>query len=296
MNFDFAVAWGYFAGWRIVRALPEKFAYKSFDSIGRYALSRNGARVKRLRSNLTRVCPDKSETQMDSLMEQAMSSYMRYWCDTFRSPDWSRQRIAQTVTVDGEELLTGPMKAGTGVVVALPHAGNWDHAGSYFCGMGFPLVTVAERLKPEALFNKFLEYRQNIGMEVLALDSRSMATLLKRSREGALIALVADRDLSKNGVDVSFFGYPSRMPAGPALLAVRTGIPLITAYVSYTDSGIHIEFDSVEIPTEGSESERIAAVVQRCAHLFAKGIISAPPDWHMLQRIWIDGDFQERSA
>lgn len=233
---------------------------------------------------------------MELLMKQAMSSYMRYWCDTFRSPDWSRQRISQTVTVDGEELLTGPMKAGTGVVVALPHAGNWDHAGSYFCGMGFPLVTVAERLKPEALFNKFLEYRQNIGMEVLALDSRSMATLLKRAREGALIALVADRDLSKSGVDVSFFGYPSRMPAGPALLAVRTGIPLITAYVSYTKTGIHIKFNSVAIPTEGSESERITAVVQRCADLFAEGISSAPQDWHMLQRIWIDGDFQERSA
>jgi lauroyl/myristoyl acyltransferase len=296
MSFDFAVAWGYFAGWRIVRALPERFAYRVFDSIGRYALARNGFRIRRLRSNLTRVCPDKSESQMDLLMEQAMSSYMRYWCDTFRSPDWSRQRISQTVTVDGEELLTGPMKAGTGVVVALPHAGNWDHAGSYFCAMGFPLVTVAERLKPEALFNKFLEYRQNIGMEVLALDSRSMATLLKRSREGALIALVADRDLSKSGVDVSFFGYPSRMPAGPALLAVRTGIPLITAYVSYTENGIHIKFNSVAIPSEGTESERIAAVVQRCADLFAEGISSAPQDWHMLQRIWIDGDFQESSA
>ena len=296
MNFDFAVAWGYFAGWRIVRALPEKFAYRAFDAIGRYALARNGVRVKRLRANLSRVCPDKSDLQMELLMKQAMSSYMRYWCDTFRSPDWSRQRISQTVTVDGEELLTGPMKAGTGVVVALPHAGNWDHAGSYFCGMGFPLVTVAERLKPEALFNKFLEYRQNIGMEVLALDSRSMATLLKRAREGALIALVADRDLSKSGVDVSFFGFPSRMPAGPALLAVRTGIPLITAYVSYTETGIHIKFDSVAIPTKGTESERIADVVQRCADLFAKGISSAPQDWHMLQRIWIDGDFQERSA
>ena len=188
------------------------------------------------------------------------------------------------------------MKSGKGVVVALPHAGNWDHAGSYFCAMGFPLVTVAERLKPEALFNKFLEYRQNIGMEVLALDSRSMATLLKRAREGALIALVADRDLSKSGVDVSFFGHPARMPAGPALLAVRTGIPLITAYVSYTESGIHIEFNSVEIPSEGSENEKISLIVQRCADFFAQGIVSAPQDWHMLQRIWIDGDFQERSA
>ncbi len=296
MNFDFAVAGGYFAGWRLVRALPEKFAYKTFDAIGRYALKRNGARVKRLRSNLSRVCPTKSSSEMDELMRQAMSSYMRYWCDTFRSPDWSRERIASTVTVDGEELLTTPMKNGTGVVVALPHAGNWDHAGSYFCGMGFPLVTVAERLKPEALFNKFLEYRQNIGMEVLALDSRSIVALMQRAREGRLIALVADRDLSKSGVSVSFFGHPARMPAGPALLAIRTGIPLITAYVSYTSTGIHIVFKSVEIPIHGSEEEKISQVVQRCADQFAEGIASAPEDWHMLQRIWVDGDFQERSA
>jgi KDO2-lipid IV(A) lauroyltransferase len=221
---------------------------------------------------------------------------MRYWCDTFRSPDWSRERIAARVTVEGEDLLTSPMKNGTGVVVALPHAGNWDHAGSYFCGMGFPLVTVAERLKPEALFNKFLEYRQNIGMEVLALDSRSIVTLMQRAREGRLIALVADRDLSKSGVGVSFFGHPARMPAGPALLAIRTGIPLITAYVSYTTNGIHIVFNSVDIPASGSEEEKVAQVVQRCADLFAKGIASAPQDWHMLQRIWTDGDFQERIA
>lgn len=296
MNFDFAVAGGYFAGWRIVRALPEKFAYRSFEAIGKYALSRNGAKVQRLRSNLSRVCPTKSKSDMDLLMRQAMNSYMRYWCDTFRSPDWSRERIAATVTVEGEELLIGPMKKGTGVVVALPHAGNWDHAGSYFCGMGFPLVTVAERLKPEALFNKFLEYRQNIGMEVLALDSRSIVTLLQRAREGRLIALVADRDLSKSGVDVSFFGHPARMPAGPALLAIRTGIPLVTAYVSYTSSGIHIRFNSVDIPTNGTEEEKISKVVQRCAELFAEGIASSPQDWHMLQRIWTDGDFQERSA
>ena len=296
MNFDFLVAGAYFAGWRLVRSLPEKFAYSLFDKIGKFVLSRNGARMKRLRSNLNRVAPLKNETEMDQLMALAVSSYMRYWCDTFRSPDWSESRISTTVTVTREDLLTGPMKDGRGVVVALPHAGNWDHAGSYFCGMGFPLVTVAERLKPEALFNKFLEYRQNIGMEVLALDARSMATLLQRAREGALIALVADRDLSKSGVDVNFFGHPARMPAGAALLAVRTQIPLVTAYVSYTNTGIHIEFNEVEIPHEGSETQRVSAVVQKCADLFAAGISKHPQDWHMLQRIWIDGDFQERSA
>lgn len=296
MNFDHLVAGAYFTGWKLVRSLPEKFAYASFERLGVITLRRNGARMQRLRSNLQRVCPEKNSAAMDELMAKAVSSYMRYWCDTFRSPDWSKSRISTTVTVTREELLTEPMRDGRGVVIALPHAGNWDHAGSYFCGMGFPLVTVAERLKPEALFNKFLEYRQNMGMEVLALDGRSMATLLQRARDGALIALVADRDLSRSGIDVNFFGHPARMPAGPALLAVRTGIPLVTAFVSFTSTGIHVEFNSVAIPSAGTDSERVAQVVQICADHFAQGIAKAPQDWHMFQRIWIDGDFQERNA
>jgi len=295
MNFDFLVAAAYFSGWKLVRTLPEKSAYSLFEKIGEITLRRNGSRMQRLRGNLQRVCPEKGSAAMDELMAEAVSSYMRYWCDTFRSPDWSKERIFGSVTVTREELLTGPMRDGRGVVVTLPHSGNWDHAGSYFCAMGFPLVTVAEKLKPEALFNKFLEYRQNMGMEVLSTDSKSMGTLMQRAREGALIALVADRDLSRSGVDVNFFGYPARMPAGAALLAIRTGIPLITADVSYTKSGIHIEFNGVAIPSDGTESERVSVVVQRCADQFAIGIAKKPEDWHMLQRIWIDGDFQERS-
>jgi len=295
MNKDFLLSVPYFVGWRIVRALPEKSAYAIFERIGKIVLSRNGAQMKRLRSNLQRVVPGNGPDAMDQLMREAVSSSMRYWCDTFRCSDWSKSRISTTVTATREELLTVPMKDGRGVVVALPHAGNWDHAGFFFCGMGFPLVTVAERVKPEALFNRFLEYRQNMGMEVLALDGRSMGTLMQRAREGALIALVSDRDLSRSGVDVNFFGHPARMPAGAALLAIRTGIPLITAFVSYTNTGIHIEFNSVEIPSQGTEGERVTKVVQECADLFAKGIAQHPQDWHMLQRIWTDGDFKERT-
>jgi KDO2-lipid IV(A) lauroyltransferase len=172
--------------------------------------------------------------------------------------------------------------------VALPHSGNWDHAGAYFCSLGVPLVTVAERLKPEALFQKFLHHREAMGFEVLSLDSRSFVTLMKRAKEKRLIALVADRDLSHSGIDVDFFGKNARMPAGPALLAVKTGLPLIVAHVSYTQGGIHIDFRSVPVPSQGSESERISQTVQATAHLFEKGIADHPEDWHMLQRIWVD--------
>lgn len=285
----------YFAGWRIVRWLPEKSAYRLFAFVADRASAKNGKNFRRLESNLKRAVPQLTETQLRSLAQAGMRSYLRYWCDTFRSPDWDIKRIQSTVTVNDAELLLEPVRSKRGVVVALPHSGNWDHAGSYFCSQGIPLVTVVERLKPEKLFLKFLQYRQAIGMEALPLDGRVMGTLASRLREGKLVALVADRDLSRSGIDVKFFDGTARMPAGPALLAIRTGADLITAYVSYTASGIHIDFRKVQIASGETEAERVAKTVQLCADNFAAGISEHPQDWHMLQRIWVDGDFVERS-
>jgi KDO2-lipid IV(A) lauroyltransferase len=285
---DRLVLSAYLCGWWIVRTLPEKTAYKFFWSLGEFFHRRNGKSIQRLRSNLHIVQPKLDAVGLETLVAQSMSSYMRYWCDTFRIQNWSTDRIRKTVTTTNDHLLLDPMRDGRGVVIALPHSGNWDHAGAYFCSLGVPLVTVAERLKPEALFQKFLKHRESMGFEVLSLDSRSFATLVRRAKEKRLIALVADRDLSQSGIDVQFFGENARMPAGPALLSIKTGIPLVVAHVSYTDTGIHIDFHSVEVPTSGTESERIASTVQLTADLFARGISEHPEDWHMLQRIWVD--------
>jgi len=287
-------AYVYFAGWRVVRWLPEKFAYSLAYSIADFLTRKNGKSVKRLRSNLQRTNPAITALDLDLLTYRAMRSYMRYWCDTFRFPDWSQQRVQNTVTVENEHLLMNAIEAKTGVIVSLPHAGNWDHAGAYFCAKGVNLVTVAEHLKPEKLFQKFLRYRQEMGMEVLPLDGRVLGTLAQRLRQGALVALVADRDLSRSGIDVRFFNGPSRMPAGPALLAIKTDAPLITAFVSYTDNGIHIVFKNVVLPNSGTQEQRVAEIVQMTATHFEEGIRHKPEDWHMLQRIWVDGDFVER--
>lgn len=285
----------YFAGWRIIRWLPEGTAYRLAYAVADFLTKRNGKNVSRLRSNLQRTQPNMTALDLDLLVFNAMRSYMRYWCDTFRSPDWSTRRVLETVTTSNEHLLLDAIASKTGVIVTLPHAGNWDHAGAYFCAKGIPLVTVAERLKPEKLFLKFLAYRQAIGMEVLPLDGAVLTTLEKRLGEGALVALVADRDLSRSGIAVKFFGGPSRMPPGPALLALRSKSPLVTAFVSYTYTGIHIDFKEITLPTHGSETERVSEIVQRMADSFEDGISKYPQDWHMLQRIWIDGDFEERS-
>ena len=257
-------------------------------------MRKNGKFTIRFRSNLQRTQPNITPLDLDLLVYKATRSAFRYWCDTFRFPDWSKERILSTVTFNDERILMDAVAAGNGAIVTLPHCGNYDHAAAYFCARGAKIVTVAEHLKPEKLFKKFMQYRAEFGMEALPLDARVIPTLMQRIRSGCVVALAADRDLSKSGIDVTFFGGPARMPAGPALLAIRTGAPLISAYVSYTQSGIHIDFTRIDLPTEGSESERVVALVQKCADLFAKGIAQYPQDWHMMQRIWTDGDFKDR--
>lgn len=278
----------YLLGWKIIGVLPEKSAYRVFSRLAHSMYRKNGRSVQRLRTNYSVVKPALSSEELEVLVLAGLESYMRYWCDTFRIHRWSSARIAKTVTTSRDDLLRVPMLEGRGVVIALPHSGNWDHAGAYFCNEGFPLVTVAEVLKPEKLFKKFLTYREAMGFEVLGLDSRAFLTLVKRAREKRLIALVSDRDLSASGIEVDFFGYTAKMPAGPAVLAIKEGLPLVAAHVSYTLSGIHIDFQAIEISSNASESVQIAATVQNLARAFEKGIAERPQDWHMLQRIWIN--------
>ena len=274
----------YSIAWSVVRYLPERSAYRLGDLLASYALRKRGKRVSRLRSNLATVMPNLSEERLDELLERAMRSNLRYWIDTFRFPSWSIDRIRSTVLVTNRELFDRLMAEGKGLVVALPHAGNWDHAGAFFCAEGYPLVTVAEHLKPEKLFRKFLTYREAMGMEVLDLDARVTKTLEQRLRQGRLLALVSDRDLSSQGIEISLFGKRAKFPAGPAKLARETGAPLITAYISYTDSGIRVEF-SDPIPTQGRTVEEI---VQAIAKNFETGISTYPQDWHMLQRVFLN--------
>ncbi len=291
------IYWAYALAWRATRLLPESWAYGLANRVADSIYVKNGKQIERMRSNYARIHPGLVSAELEMLVKEGMRSYLRYWCDTFRFPNWSQERIVSSVVVENEEFLRDPIRQGRGCIVSLPHAGNWDHAGAYFCATGIPLTTVAEHLDPEKLFRKFLDYRQQIGMEVLDLDSRVIATLAQRLRAGKLVALVADRDLSKSGVSVSFGGGPARMPAGPAILSLQTGAPLITAFVKYEQLGIRIIFEGeVPIPQSGTQTEKIAKMTQICADRFAQRIAENTSDWHMLQRIWVDGDFQDRGA
>ena len=279
----------YLFAWKLIGVLPEKSAYKLSKVISDRIYRKNGKGVKRLRGNYRRVVPNMSERELEELTKDGVRSYLRYWFDTFRLNKWSKSRIIETTFVVRENLLRDPIATKQGCIIALPHAGNWDHAAAYFCSTGITLTAVVEKLKPEAIFKKFLAYRQSIGIEAISHKEKTIPILMERLNQGKLIALVADRDMSRNGIEVNFLGGVAKMPAGPAILALKTGAPLVTAYIRYLEKGIEITFDeTIKLPVAGSEDEQIKIVTQSMADNFAKRIKASPVDWHMLQRIWVD--------
>ncbi len=227
-----AVALGFLSGWRLVRLLPERQALALFRMIADEVYRRDGKGVQRLRSNLGRVRPD--EPDLDGLTREAVRSYMRYWCESFRLPSWPIEDLVARTVID-EPRMREILGRGKGMVAALPHMANWDWAGAWTSAKNMPAITVAERLKPERLYDEFVAYRTSLGVEILSLTGEAAAfpRLMEWVEAGGLACLLADRDLSRTSVEVELCGQPARMPRGPALLARRTGAPLVPATLSY---------------------------------------------------------------
>ncbi|WP_433532500.1 phosphatidylinositol mannoside acyltransferase [Micromonospora sp. CA-263727] len=286
---------GLAAGWRLIRALPRPVAAAAFNVGADRAYRRRGPGATRLASNLRRVVgPQLPEAELDELVRQGLRSYARYWLEAFRLPSLSRQQLLAGFRLGRAELLAADVAAGRGAVVALPHGGNWDAAGAWVAANGWPLSTVAERLKPEGIYERFLAFRQGLGMEILPTsggERPAIDVLTDRLAAGAVVPLLADRDLSTRGVEVEFFGGRTRMPAGPALLALRTGAPLYVASMWYEPDAPCAALDGplpVPGPGEGTMETRVRSLTQLIADRLAAGIARHPQDWHMLQRMWLD--------
>jgi len=270
----------YAGGWSFVRALPEPVAVRLFDAGADLAWRRGGRSVDRLRANLARVAPGRDLTRA------ALRSYARYWREVFRLPVTPVERLVAGMRTTGEPAFRAALARGCGVVLALPHSGNWDQAGAW-CGVtGAPFTTVAERLEPASLFDRFVAFRESLGMEVLPLtggDRRATDVLTERLEAGGMLCLLADRDLSARGVDVTFFGAAARMPAGPASLALRTGAALVPVTLAFGAEGEWLCTFHDAVPHTD-----VGAMTQQLADAFAGGIAAHPADWHMLQRFWLD--------
>lgn len=279
------VALGYMAGWKIFGLLPERVAYR-IGNIAADRVAANPATTRQLRKNLARVMGCLPEEVPQGLIRASMRSYLRYWVEAFRLPSIASPELADTVesTSDGLERVAEALEAGDSIVIPLPHSGNWDMAGMWLVSRHGRFSTVAERLKPEVLYDAFVKYRESLGFRILPLTGGkpAMPELQKRLEDGGVVCLLSDRDFGGHGVPVTFFGEQTTMPVGAAKLALDTGARLMPAGLSYTRDGWRFVAHPF-VPTEG---RNLADIVQDIATVFESDIAQHPADWHMMQPLW----------
>ena len=287
----------YQIGWKLICRLPESWARWAFTEVADIAWRRQGPKVQVLEANLRRVLstkhgrPDVDGKELRALSHATLRSYARYWLEVFRLPVIPIERImsGMHINAEGEAELFANLKAGRGVVTALPHMGNFEQAGAWVVQEGAgTLTTVVERLRPESVYEAFARFRESLGMEVLPLTGgvSPFGTLVQRLRAGGLLCLVSDRDLKESGVEVQMFGETARI-AATAALAVHTGAALmpVATWFDGDDWGAHI-YPEIPVPETGGRAEKVVQMSQQLAHVFEAGIAEHPQDWHMLQRVF----------
>jgi len=281
--------WAYRGIAWLARTLPERLGRRVFRALSSFAYRTMPTLRATVAANQAQVIgrPTDDPLVQDSTRE-AFRLYGRYWQDTFLITRMGENEFMRRFECIGLEHIRNPIDEGIGVVAVLPHMGNWDAAGRFMAASGLPVVTVAEELRPQRLFELFLDHRRELGMEVLGLSSngigRQLVSMLSGNR---VVALVADRELGDRGIEVEMFGRRRMMPAGPALLAITTGAALIPAPVYTTAKGWRcVMGPPIDVDPTGDRRADVSRITQRIATEFERAIAAAPADWHLFQPGW----------
>lgn len=280
---------GYRAGALAAQALPGRAVPAVSRAVGRLAARRMADRRAIVERNLRRVLGERaSADEISRLAEGAFGSYSRYWIESFRLPGTSRADLDAGMSTENLGAITDGLAEGRGAILALPHLGGWEWAAFWLSEVhGAKITAVAERLEPPRLAEWFVALRRQFGIQVVPLGPSAGSACARALKQNHILALLCDRDIGGGGVPVDFFGERTTLPGGPALLALRSGAPLVPAAV-YHEGGTHVGVALPPLPTErqGTLRADVARLTQQLAGRLEVLIRRAPDQWHLMQPNW----------
>jgi len=269
--------------------MPGPLASVAATSLGFTASFASPARRSMIERHLRRVDPTLRGASLQVAAQQAFDSYARYYMESFRLPSLSKRVVARSFSVDGFDHIPAALEQGNGCIFALPHLGGWEWAGRWMTDKGYKLTVVVEALEPPELFEWFADLRKDLGMTVIPTGPNAGAAVMKALRANEIVCLLCDRDIDRNGVDVEFFGERTTLPAGPAMLGLRVGAPVLPVGVYFTPAynGHHaVVRPPLSMEREGGLRDDVARITQSLAHELEFLIRRAPEQWHLFQPNW----------
>ncbi len=233
--------------------------------------------------------PPVGSRRMGRMVDQAIASYARYWAESLRIPGLSTEELNAGITYDGYERIAAGREAGRGTILVLPHLGGWEWAGTQLAAIGHPVSVVVERLEPPDLFEWFVAFREKLGMHVIPVGPSAATECAAALADNHLLCLLSDRLVAGSGVEVDFFGEKTLLPAGPAILALRTGAVLLPAAVYFeprTDAHLGVVLPALDTVRRDGLRADVQRVTQDVATAFETLVRRAPTQWHLMQPNW----------
>lgn len=283
-----AAYFSYRAGAWLAEHMPPRAAERGARFAAHLAYKRAHGKRAVVEKNLARVVG--TGDHLDDVVKAAFVSYAEYWLETFRLGRYSSQDLLDLVEPVGDsvEVMETALAEGKGLVVITPHLGFYDLGVAWVGLKGWRFTTVAEVLRPRALFEWFARIRERHGLKVIpARNGKSVRVRLAEVLEaGECVALVSDRDLGRRGIWVDFLGERTTFPASPSLLLVQKKVPLIAAAITKHGDKFRISFERIPYELTGDEQADVSAVAQVTAGALENLVRSAPEQWHMFCTNW----------
>ena len=280
---------GYRAAAEVARVVPPAIAGPLAHATARVYEAANPARRAQVARNLARAADGPRDDAAERRAVHAtFQCYGRYWHELFRLATHDPAPLLDGFVCHGRDRLDAAVDGGRGAVIALPHLGNWDLSGAWLARQGYAITVVTESVEPPELFAWFVATRTRLGMRVVALGPSAASEVLHDLHEGRVVALVCDRDITGDGIPVDFFGEATTLPGGPALLALRSGAPLLPAAAYFDSDDGHRAEILGPLPTsrEARMRDDVSRVTQLLADRFETLIRAAPEQWLMMQPNW----------
>lgn len=286
---DSATVSTYRLGSLAAKLMPGPVANAAASSLGFGASVSSPAKRAMIERHLRRVNPKLRGASLRVAAQQAFDSYARYYMESFRLPSLSKRTVNRNFTVDGFHHITDALELGNGCIFALPHLGGWEWAGRWMTDQGHRLTVVVEALEPPELFEWFADLRKELGMTVVPTGPGAAAAVASALKRNEIVCLLCDRDIERNGVEVEFFGERTTLPAGPAMLGLRVGSPVLPVGCYFT-SAYNGHHAVVRPPLAMQRVDGLRAdvgrITQNLAYELEFLIRRAPEQWHLFQPNW----------
>ncbi len=279
----------YKAGSAFVRSVPRPVADAGAAAAAFVAAEVSTERRLLTERNLQRAHgPDFTGPELRRAVHETFGSYMRYWVDSFRLPKLSPAQIDAGFAVDGYDNIERSLAAGIGPILALPHLGGWEWAAFWLTRvMGERVTAVVEPVEPQELFDFFVDFRRELGMNVVPLGPRAGAEVIAAIKGSHITCLLSDRDITGDGVEVEFLGERTTLPPGPVTVALRTGAPLLPTAVYFERSGHHAVVGApLDLERRGRFRDDVTRLTQDLAWALEELIRRAPEQWHLQSPNW----------